>query len=69
MPMRLRELGQWLKQHGIVITTGGRHFHARKDGFAMYPIPAHNGEKTEIPNKYLKHLCKHFGIDPKTLPI
>lgn len=69
MPMRLRDLEHWLKQHEITVTPGGKHFHARKEGFGMYPIPAHNGAKTEIPNKYLKGLCKHFGIDPKTLPI
>jgi hypothetical protein len=69
MPMRLSKLGQWLKQHNIVIAPASKHFAARKDGFPVYPIPAHNGLKTEIPDKYLKGLCKHFGIDPKTLPI
>jgi len=67
MPMRLSKLEQWLKQHGITVATGSKHFQARKDGFSMYPIPAHNGLKTEIPDKYLKGLCKHFKIDPKLL--
>lgn len=69
MPMRLRTLKGWLEQRDISVATGTRHFQARKDGYAMFPIPAHNGLKSEIPNKYLKALCRHFGIDPSELPI
>lgn len=69
MPMRLQALGQWLQQHGITIDKASRHFCARKPGHRMYPIPAHNGMRSEISDVYLKKLCKHFGIDPNTLPI
>jgi len=69
MPMRLRELEQWLKQHGVTVSPGSRHFHARKEGYEVFPIPAHNAGKSEINNIYLRRLCKHFDIDPKTLPI
>lgn len=69
MPMRLRDFGQWLKAYDIIIEPAGRHWCARKDGFGMFPLAAHNGPKSEIPDVYLKKACKHFGIDPKTLPI
>lgn len=69
MPMRLRDFGQWLKEHDIEIEPAKRHWCARKAGYGMYPLPAHNGPKTELPDKYLKGACKHFGIDPKKLPI
>lgn len=69
MPMRLFDLEQWLKDYAVDVTTGTRHFQARKEGFSMFPIPAHNGRKSEIDDKYLRALCKHFGIDPKKLPI
>jgi len=29
----------------------------------MYPIPAHNGLKTEIDDKYIRKFCQHFGLD------
>ena len=67
--MRLHALEQWLKDYGVTVTTGSKHFQANKDGYPVYPIPAHNGRKTEVQNKYLKTMCKHFGIDPKNLPI
>ena len=69
MPMRLANFAQWLKAQSVTVTPASRHFVAGKDGYPVYPIQARNAMKTEIPNKYLKGLCKHFGIDPKTLPI
>ncbi len=26
-------------------------------------IPAHNGDRSEVDDKYIKKLCKSFGID------
>jgi hypothetical protein len=69
MPMRLHDFGQWLKAYGVVIEPAGKHWCARKEGCGMYALPAHNGPRTEISNVYLKKACKHFGIDPKKLPI
>ena len=69
MPMRLRNFVDWLKDYGVTVEPASRHFAARREGYSVYPIPAHNGLKTEIPNKYLKGCCKHFEIDPSKLPI
>jgi hypothetical protein len=41
----------------------GSHWLAKKAGFRTYPIPAHNGEKTEIPDVYIRGFCRNFGID------
>lgn len=65
--MRLMKLEQLLKPYDIRIEPGGKHFHARKDGFGVYPIPAHNGMKSEVGDKYLRALCRHFNLDPKKL--
>lgn len=69
MPMRLGEFAQWLKSHGVTIEPARRHFMARRGEGRGYTIPAHNGMKSQIPDVYLKQCCKHFGIDPKKLPI
>jgi len=29
----------------------------------MYPLPAHNGLRTEIDDKYIAAFCKHFGLE------
>jgi len=35
----------------------------------IYPIPAHNGLRTEIDNNYLRALCRRFGLaDDLLLP-
>jgi hypothetical protein len=68
MPMRLSTLAERLKEYGIRIGPAGKHFAARRaDDEGMYAIPAHNGLKTEIDNRYIKGLCKHFNLDYKTL--
>jgi len=65
--MRLRDLKRKLKPYGIAIEPGGRHYHAEKPGFGPFPIPAHNGDDSEITKIYLKALCRHFRIDFKEL--
>ena len=65
--MRLSKLAQLLKQYDIAIEPGSKHFHARRKGYGVYAIPAHNGLKSEIANVYLRGLCRHFDIDLETL--
>ncbi len=31
----------------------------------MYPLPAHNGPKTELSDIYIRGLCRAFGIDER----
>ncbi len=66
MPARLRDIERAVKALGIdVIAPKGKHpwkAHRSSDGVS-YGIPAHNGLKTEIANKYIRGLCRAFGID------
>lgn len=33
----------------------------------MYTIPAHNGDKSEITDIYIKSLCRNLGINHEDL--
>lgn len=65
MPARLRNIRKAAKAFGIEITEPGRgsHWQCRREGFRMYTIPAHNGLKTEIADKYIAGFCRHFELD------
>jgi hypothetical protein len=65
MPARLREIMRVCATFGIEVQKpgGGSHWKARRDGSGTYPMPAPNGERTEIPDKYIRGLCRHFDID------
>lgn len=47
----------------------GSHWMCRRADGAVrgYPIPAHNGLKTEIDDKYIRGLCRHFGLSEAEL--
>lgn len=66
MAARLRDITKALKDFGVVVTKPkkGSHWKAQRDG-KTYPIPAHNGEKSEISDAYIRGLCDCFGIDEK----
>jgi hypothetical protein len=40
----------------------GSHWKARLSG-KMFPLPAHNGEKSEVSDRYIRSLCRCFGLD------
>ena len=63
MPARLRDIARVAALYGVTVTPGARHFHARDEHGRVYPIPAHNGLKTEISDVYLRKFCQAFGID------
>ena len=65
MPARLRKLAKALRKHGVRLEkprSGGSHWRAVL-GSKMYPIPAHNGLKTEIPDIYISGVCRNLGLD------
>jgi hypothetical protein len=68
MPARLAKLRRALEAMGITVTepASGSHWKAQRDG-KTYPIPAHNGPKTEIDDCYLRGVCRCFGLDEKAL--
>lgn len=65
MPARLNKLTKALRKRGIAVETPNRSSHYKAVGPSgkTYPIPAHNGPKTEISDVYVKGVCRAFGID------
>ena len=50
---------------GVVVVapaSGGSHWRCEKDG-VCYPIPAHNGDKTEISDVYIRGVCRELKLD------
>ena len=69
MPARLRDIVRALAELGVAIEkpNRGSHFKALSASGRKYSIPAHNGEKTEISDEYIRGLCRFLGIDAKRL--
>jgi hypothetical protein len=67
MPARLRDIIRVLEAYGIQVREpkSGSHWKAISETNGTYPIPAHNGPKTEIADEYIRGLCRKFSIDPK----
>jgi hypothetical protein len=65
MPARLRDLIRVCATYQIEIKNPkkGSHWKAVRGGSRTFPVPAHNAEKTEIPDEYIRALCRNFGID------
>lgn len=66
MPARLREILQICERHFGISSEPpkrGSHWKLKRDNARTYPIPAGNGERTEIPDHYVRALCRNFGID------
>jgi len=66
VPARFRRIIAAAEHFGISFsppTGGGAHWKATKAGFRSYPIPAHNGDRTQIGDQYIRGFCRNFGID------
>lgn len=68
MPARLRDLIRAVEALGVVVDApnSGSHWKARRDG-KTYPLPAHNGARTELDDVYIRGLCRCFGLDEAEL--
>ena len=64
MPMRLSRLASVLSRYGIELETGTKHFKFRGPGRPVFPVPAHNGKKTMVPDAYIRGVCRHFDLNP-----
>ena len=67
--MRLKKLIRCLKEHDIAVERPrrGSHWKFKKDGFRTYPVAAHNGDRTEVPDRYLRGLIRNFDLDDDAL--
>jgi hypothetical protein len=63
-PRRLSEIAEIARRYGYELDEGaGKHnWRFRKEGERTYPIPAHNGLRTEIDFKYIRGLCRNLNI-------
>jgi hypothetical protein len=68
MPARLRDIISAAAALGCTCEepSSGSHWKIYR-GSMMYPIPAHNGQKTEIGDYYIRGLCRSLRIDEKEL--
>ncbi len=64
MPVRVSDLKRAVAPDGVKLEPGkGSHLKFRRPGFRVYPVPAHNGERSELDDKYVKGLCRCLGLD------
>jgi hypothetical protein len=65
VPARLRKIRKACSAYGIELETpkGGSHWKFRRGKGPTYPVPSHNGLKTEVPDEYIRGLCAHFDLD------
>ncbi len=68
MPARLRDLARALRALGIDVEepSSGSHWKATFDG-RVYPLPAHNGPKSELADVYIRGVCRAFSLDENEL--
>ena len=66
MAKRLANIKKRAADYGVdlVKPRRGSHWKFRRAKDGSYPVPAHNGLRTEIDDVYIRGLCNHFGIDP-----
>lgn len=64
MPARFNDLIRVLTALGCRVEqpSSGSHWKVYRNG-KMYTVPAHNGGKSEISDKYLRGLCRSLELD------
>jgi len=64
VPAKARDISRALKKLGVELIepNKGSHWKAVKGGI-VYPIPCHNGPKTEISDVYIRGVCRAFGLN------
>ena len=69
MPARLSDIAREVVKLGCRVEepSSGSHWKIRGPTGEMYPIPAHNGLRTEIGDTYVKKMCKALGLDFEVL--
>jgi len=63
--VRLSDFERAAKEWGITLvnTKKGRHpFKFVGQGHGNYPVPAHNGKRSDVGREYIRGFCHHFDI-------
>ena len=68
MPARLSDIKRAVERLGceVLRPSSGSHWRIRRGG-TTYPIPAHRGLHTEIPDIYIRKLCAALQLDEDAL--
>lgn len=68
VPVKARDLYRVLPRFGVTLVEpkGGSHWLAKTD-HVSYPLSLHNGLKSEIPDAYIRGLCRALGLDEAEL--
>jgi len=64
VPARLRQIVTAAAVYGVRCEepSSGSHYKLYAADGKMYPVPAGNGYKTEIDDKYIKKMCRALGL-------
>jgi hypothetical protein len=64
MPARMGDIVRAARRMGIEVEEGQAtsHWKFRRGMYRPYPIPAHNGLKQEISDKYIRAMCRALGL-------
>ncbi len=67
MPAKFRDIIRVLREYDVQVQEPSKGSHWRALGTrngrpTSYPIPAHNGPKTEISDVYIRGACRAFGL-------
>lgn len=68
MPARLRAIKKAIESmvgYSVDEPSKGSHWKIIAPSGKTYPVPAYNGLKTEIPDVYIRGLCRAFGLNEK----
>lgn len=68
VPARLRDLARALEAYGVKLEElHGKHNWRFVRGAFIYPVPAHNGLKSEISDVYVNGAARAFSIEKHEL--
>ncbi len=65
MPYRLREVNRVARGMGLNVAQSNAtsHWKYSRPGHRCGVITAHNGEREEIPDQYIRNMCRTTGLD------
>lgn len=65
MPSRLADVARNVKRLGGEVDKprSGSHWRVYRSDGRMFPLPAHNGPKSELSDVYLRELAAFLGVE------
>lgn len=66
MALRLADIKRILESMGYTVEPGAKHWKVASPDGLCYPVPAHNGLRSELDKVYLRGLIRTFKL-PKNV--